>query len=163
LFMGEEWDSDRPFPFFCDFLGPLAEAIRKGRRNEFSDAYEKYDDAIPDPLAEETFQSAKLDWNGISMSKGRERLEFVRRLLASRRKHIVPHLARTSFGGTRLENDVLEAYWRLGNGKSLSLLANMSEHARARPEGWSAGSPVFGGVPPRSLAPYAVYWAIRDT
>ena len=32
LFMGEEWGTTRPFPFFCDFEPELAEAVRKGRR-----------------------------------------------------------------------------------------------------------------------------------
>jgi maltooligosyltrehalose trehalohydrolase len=39
LFMGEEWGSERPFPFFCDFHGALAQAVRKGRREEFKAAY----------------------------------------------------------------------------------------------------------------------------
>ena len=36
LFMGEEWGSRRPFPFFCDFAPPLDEAVREGRRREFA-------------------------------------------------------------------------------------------------------------------------------
>ena len=32
LFMGEEWSAAEPFPFFCDFEGELAEAVRQGRR-----------------------------------------------------------------------------------------------------------------------------------
>ena len=35
LFMGEEWGSKAPFPFFCDFKGDLADAVRKGRRAEY--------------------------------------------------------------------------------------------------------------------------------
>jgi malto-oligosyltrehalose trehalohydrolase len=55
LFMGEEWDSTQPFPFFCDFAGDLAEAVRRGRRREFAEAYARFGDAVPDPLAEESF------------------------------------------------------------------------------------------------------------
>src|SRR5947207_3740895 len=62
LFMGEEWGSTRPFPFFCDFQGDLAEGVRAGRRREFADAYAKYGDKIPDPLDEATVRSAQLDW-----------------------------------------------------------------------------------------------------
>ena len=51
LFMGEEWGSTKPFPFFCDFRGDLAEAVRSGRRKEFADAYARYGDEIPDPIA----------------------------------------------------------------------------------------------------------------
>ncbi len=58
LFMGEEWGSKAPFPFFCDFKGDLAEAVRNGRRKEFAGAYAKYGDEIPDPLDPLTFQSA---------------------------------------------------------------------------------------------------------
>src|SRR4029079_6154968 len=36
LFMGGEWASGRPFPFFCDFGPPLDEAVREGRRREFA-------------------------------------------------------------------------------------------------------------------------------
>src|SRR5712671_4112711 len=37
LFMGEEWGSKQPFPFFCDSQGALADAVRQGRRREFEE------------------------------------------------------------------------------------------------------------------------------
>ena len=51
LFMGEEWGSKAPFPFFCDFKGDLADAVAQGRRREYGWAYAKYGDEVPDPLA----------------------------------------------------------------------------------------------------------------
>ena len=51
LFMGEEWGSKAPFPFFCDFGGDLADAVRKGRRIELAWAYAEYGDEVPDALA----------------------------------------------------------------------------------------------------------------
>ncbi len=36
LFMGEEFGETRPFLFFTDFHGDLAEAVREGRRSEFA-------------------------------------------------------------------------------------------------------------------------------
>ena len=51
LFMGQEWGSRTPFPFFCGFEGALADAVREGRRKEFAWAYAKYGEEIPDPLA----------------------------------------------------------------------------------------------------------------
>ena len=39
MFMGDEWGARRPFPFFCDFQGELADAVRNGRRKEFAEAY----------------------------------------------------------------------------------------------------------------------------
>jgi 1,4-alpha-glucan branching enzyme len=63
LFMGEEFGSKAPFLFFCDFQGDLADAVRKGRRSEYDWAYAQHGDAVPDPLALSTFQSAVLDWD----------------------------------------------------------------------------------------------------
>ena len=54
LFMGEEWGSKAPFPFFCDFGGELADAVRKGRRIELAWAYAEYGDEVPDALAPST-------------------------------------------------------------------------------------------------------------
>ena len=69
VFMGEEWGATQPFLFFCDFSGELAEAVRKGRREEFSRFPEFADPErvakIPDPSAEATFLASKLDWSRI--------------------------------------------------------------------------------------------------
>src|SRR5262249_14239860 len=85
LFMGEEWGPTQPFPFFCDFSGDLAEAVRRGRRSEFAEAYERLGSEWPDPLAEETFRSAVLDWSAREREPHARRLALVRRLLAVRR------------------------------------------------------------------------------
>ena len=79
LFMGEEWGSKAPFPFFCDFEGDLADAVRKGRRREYAWAYAKYGDEVPDPLAPSTFQSAVLDWQRARPAAGQKRLALVQR------------------------------------------------------------------------------------
>ena len=51
--MGEEWGATQPFLFFCDYHGELADAVRKGRREEFSRFPEFADPErvakIPDP------------------------------------------------------------------------------------------------------------------
>ncbi|MBY0396522.1 MAG: malto-oligosyltrehalose trehalohydrolase, partial [Thermoleophilia bacterium] len=66
LFMGEEWAAPQPFPFFADFGGDLADAVRDGRRAEFAGFPAFQDpasrDRIPDPAAEATVRSATLDW-----------------------------------------------------------------------------------------------------
>ncbi len=80
LFMGEEWGSTAPFPFFCDFEGDLADAVRNGRRKEFAGAYAKYGDEVPDPLDETTFRSAVLDWNARDLPKAHRRLTLVQEL-----------------------------------------------------------------------------------
>ena len=102
LFMGEEWGSTAPFPFFCDFQGDLADAVRKGRRKEFAGAYAKYGNEIPDPLDEATFRSAVLDWNARELPKAHPRLTLVRDLLSVRRREIVPRLTGAQFGDAPL-------------------------------------------------------------
>jgi len=161
LFMGEEWGSNTPFPFFCDFHGDLAEAVRTGRRNEFRDAYQRHGDEIPDPLAEETFRAAKLDWDAWDAPAARERRELVRQLLAVRRKTIVPCLSHVRFSAAQLDGDILRADWTLGD-RRLHLLANLSDGEQARPEDHSRYHSLFGGTPPERLPPWSVYWAIGD-
>jgi maltooligosyltrehalose trehalohydrolase len=159
LFMGEEWGSCRPFPFFCDFHGDLADAVRQGRRAEFKSAYELLGDAIPDPLAEETFRSAILDWEACETPAGRRRLALVRDLLRTRRAIVVPRLAGSAFGAARWDDHVLTADWRLGDGSQLFLLANLSAE-KARPPRQRAGAPIWGDNPGPTLAAWSVFWSI---
>ena len=134
LFMGEEWGSRTPFPFFCDFKGGLAEAVRKGRRHEYEWAYQKYGNDVPDPLSETTFRSAVLDWDARAGS-GKQRLELVHDLLSVRRQHIMPRLAESRFGEAHVADDgLLNASWHLGGGARLWLTANLSDHTIPGPK-----------------------------
>jgi maltooligosyltrehalose trehalohydrolase len=160
LFMGEEWGAKEPFPFFCDFPEPLAAAVRKGRREEFKAAYAAYGDDIPDPLAEDTFRAAVLDWDARSSPSGRERRALVSGLLAIRRREIAQHLSKARFGVAQCAGDVLTADWRLGENRSLILLANLSDRAAERPARFGWGRPIWGGEPTGKIAPWAVFWSI---
>ncbi len=44
IFMGEEWGATQPFPFFCDFEGDLADAVREGTRVRSSPAFPEFQD-----------------------------------------------------------------------------------------------------------------------
>jgi len=158
LFMGEEWGSTRPFPFFCDFQGALADAVRKGRREEFKHAYDKSLGAMPDPLSEDTFRSAVLDWDARATPQGSRRLALVRDLLTARRR-IAPQLAGAKFGSAARVDCVLAANWSLPDRKSLTLLANLSDVGAARPGSFRPGEPLWGGSPPSRLPAWAVYWS----
>jgi maltooligosyltrehalose trehalohydrolase len=161
LFMGEEWGSKAPFPFFCDFEGDLAQAVRKGRLQEYKWAYDKYGDEVPDPLDAATFESARLDWETRGTPPGAKRLELVRELLAVRHREIVPRLDGARFGEAHASEDgLLTATWRMGDGATLRLIANLSPNEIAHHASQNAGTPIWGGVSGESLPPWSVVWRI---
>jgi maltooligosyltrehalose trehalohydrolase len=164
LFMGEEWGSKIPFPFFCDFKGDLAKAVRNGRRQEYAWAYAKYGDEVPDPLAQTTFQSAVLDWEARNGEAGRKRLALVQRLLAIRAQAIVPRLAGARFGEAHAgDNGLLTASWRMGDGATLRLTANLSGSAIAHRNEQAVGNSIWGnaiwgGEAGEAISPWSVHW-----
>jgi malto-oligosyltrehalose trehalohydrolase len=159
LFMGEEWGAKTPFPFFCDFEGDLADAVRQGRRDEFKRFPQFQDpaqrDKIPDPLAEATFLSAKLDWDRIDT----DWLEETTALLALRRRFVEPLLDHIASGGTyRVIGDgAVAVEWDAGDAGTLRLLANLSDgHFDEAAEG-----EVFHAVGEtgNGLGPWSVVWS----
>jgi malto-oligosyltrehalose trehalohydrolase len=141
LFMGEEWGAQQPFPFFCDFKGELAKAVREGRKREFAEAYADERIDVPDPLAEATVQSAKLDWAAAQSGAGGDRLALTRALLHARRRHIVP-LLRNLLPGDAMatfDGNLLQAEWRTPK-TALRLAA------------------IFSGAPPPALAVDTIIW-----
>ena len=131
LFMGDEWGAVERFPFFCDFKGKLADAVREGRRKEFAEAYAELGSEVPDPLLEETLRSASLDWSALTRPLHRERLAMVCRLFAVRKANIVPLLPALVPGASRasLQDGLLDARWPLRDGRALTLSANLSDRA----------------------------------
>ena len=161
LFMGEEWGSKAPFPFFCSFQGDLAEAVRKGRQQEYGWAYARYSDEVPDPLDPATFQSAILDWQSCTTPAGQQRLTLVRKLLDIRQREIVPRLAGAAFGGAKTHDDgLLTASWRMSDGKTLNLTANLSSADIIRQAPQTPGAAIWGGEPGDRLAAWSVFWRI---
>ena len=160
LFMGEEWGAQQPFPYFCDVHGQLADAIRSGRREEFSWFPEFADPnraaMIPDPLAKSTFLSAKLDWSRIDSGH----LGFYRAALAARREHVRPLLPRFERGGEAvvLGDQAVRVAWSTGT-RRLILDCNLSGSHRSFPvvdsAFWRYGETgsVFG--------PWSVRWSVE--
>lgn len=132
LFMGEEWGTHEPFPFFCGFSGDLAEAVTAGRRKEFAH-FKRFRnpaarDAIPDPCANHTFEQAKLDWQTQKHPSHREWLKLYHELLALRQRMIVPRLCDTCSGRFEiLSSHALHADWSLGGAAQLSVCVNLGE------------------------------------
>lgn len=137
LFMGEEWGATSPFLFFCDFEGPLADAVREGRRSEFKKFKAFADPAvrasIPDPLDPATFAASRLDWAEASEAGHAERRRLVQALLAIRRGHIVPGLAGMAPGASIMRHGAsgFTVAWQLANGSILTLQANLRDEPEA--------------------------------
>jgi malto-oligosyltrehalose trehalohydrolase len=168
LFMGEEWDARQPFLFFCDFGPDLSAAVRRGRREEFA-RFPDFQDAasrerIPDPTVAETFHASTLNWADLRREPGAGRLDWYRRLLAVRRREIVPLLARIRRGGRYrvLGDGAVVVRWAVAESGHLVLAANLSSGtvdgfppARGRVI-WQEGTAADGGA----FGPFAVRWSI---
>jgi len=82
IFMGEEYGERRPFQYFISHTDEqLVEAVRKGRREEFS--YFTGEGDTPDPQSEKTFLACKLSWDTDGHHTGL--LELYRSLIHFRR------------------------------------------------------------------------------
>jgi maltooligosyltrehalose trehalohydrolase len=134
LFMGEEFAASTPFRFFCDFGPELALSVANGRRHEFKRFAAFSSEAavarIPDPNAEASFSASKLKWPERHASPHRERLDFIRELLALRRRYLAPHLSnRMHAGEFTVVNGVLRLEWRLADDRTWCLMAHFGKHA----------------------------------
>jgi glycosidase len=143
LFMGEEFDAESPFLFFCDFGPELADAVREGRRREFARSASFADPAsraaIPDPNDAETFKRSRLDWRWRDQPGGavgthtpywpqQRRFFICRRLLALRRSQIEPLIPLIEHGGNAFVfgRGRLSAHWSTSDHRHLRLIANLT-------------------------------------
>jgi 1,4-alpha-glucan branching enzyme len=170
LFMGEEWGAVEPFYFFTDFEGELANAVREGRRNEFSRFADFADptarERIPDPQAESTYRRSILDWTKRRERSHRDTLDYYRGLLDLRRTEIMPRLGRVlphAGVGTATESGLLTVHWTLSDGSRLHLAAHLSAAAgyEAAPDIagrllWATSPAVARRNPLRDLPPWFV-------
>ena len=162
MFMGDEWGATEPFPFFCDFSGELANAVRDGRKKEFAATYAGSGADIPDPAAATTRAAAVLDWQALHNPIHAQRLALTTSLLKIRHQWIVPLLpSMTHAGNVTLQSGIMVACWPSGD-KTLLLIANLSGEAKPVPPNLVWGSPIWGPQPPDTLPPWSVYAAIGD-
>ncbi len=98
-------------------------------------------------------------------------LDFHRDLIALRKAEIVPRLKGTpGRSGTAevLEGGVLTASWTLGDDSRLTLVANMSAEATAKPPAMPDGRLLYATAGPDSehleqdLPPWTVAWFIAE-
>ncbi len=152
LFMGEEYAAPQPFPYFCDFGPDLAAKVREGRRREFS-RFERFRspgalDRLSDPTDAGTVRAARLDWDPPRGARQARMLDHYRRLLAIRRREIVPLIQNIRSGACieAQERGVLAVAWSLTDGGRLRLLANLTDRA----VGAAGGRPRATGPGPRA-------------
>jgi maltooligosyltrehalose trehalohydrolase len=85
LFMGEEYGERAPFLYFVSHSDPgLIEAVRRGRREEFSQF--QGEGVPPDPQSGETFLASKLHWEERQKGEHAALLAFYRELIRLRRE-----------------------------------------------------------------------------
>jgi len=175
LFMGEEFGASTPFFFFSDFTGDLAAAVTKGRRNEFAH-FAKFSapdtrDQIPDPNAEDTYLSSKLDWHSLTREDHALWLQFYRELLSIRQQQIVPHLK--AVHSTRVDLCAggmrgLSITWVLTDGTELTLVANLGEEwlgdvtSRTGQHVYFSSPEASRAIEQNRLPPWSVAWSIKS-
>ncbi|MBS0426053.1 MAG: malto-oligosyltrehalose trehalohydrolase [Proteobacteria bacterium] len=121
LFMGEEFAASSPFLYFCDFGPELAEAVSRGRREEFGRFAAFENEAalaqIPDPNAPSTFEASRLNADEAQSGMHALALEDTRAVLAVRAKEIAPRLpSRPGSGLWQTDGRVLYLQWLLDGG-----------------------------------------------
>jgi maltooligosyltrehalose trehalohydrolase len=85
LFAAEEWGASSPFRYFTGHESPeLAQAVRRGRREEFASFGWDFD-AVPDPQDPATFSISKLRWDERDEPVHADLLAWYRGLIAIRR------------------------------------------------------------------------------
>lgn len=152
LFMGEEYGETNPFPYFSDFQSPeLIEAIRKGRKAEFS--YFGWDGELRDPFDPETRAAAVPSWDWSSPVRGglRSLYATLLRLRKSEAGLRDPSHARTRLIGA----DVLEIVRGADGPSPVTVLFNLSDEAREVPTEFAARTPTLRSESPEFGAEFA--------
>jgi maltooligosyltrehalose trehalohydrolase len=119
VFMGEEWAASTPWQFFSSFPDPdLAEAVRKGRIEEFAE-HGWGEAEVPDPTDPATFRRSKLDWSELRNSLHSTMFALYRDLIALRR-------TRHELADPALDDFVVESArdWLVLHRGSLRVVAN---------------------------------------
>jgi maltooligosyltrehalose trehalohydrolase len=171
LFMGEEWGASTPFPYFSDFHGSLADAVRKGRCESLSKLDPKPSEEelrrAPDPQSPETFRSAKLLWHERSEVEHAPWVDLYASLLRVRREVVTPLLGglTKACGCYRvLRPGALEIEWSFAGGAKLCLQANLcaaetAGFAMRGKDRWVTGWVREDGT----MGPWSVRWGLDAT
>lgn len=105
LFMGEEYGERAPFPYFVSHSDPdLIEAVRKGRKEEFAEF--RWEGEPPDPQAEDTFLSAKLNRSLKNERENGMLFNFYKAVIQLRRQNAgLAHLSKETLDVLQIERE----------------------------------------------------------
>lgn len=174
LFMGQEWGTAQPFPYFCDLGEDLVAPVREGRHRELAAALELDHDRLItlDPFDETSYEMARLSWSDLDLPLHAAYQNYHRRLLELRQRVIIPRLKSLSAGsaGFRIFGELgLKAWWRFGDGSRLVLYANFGITPIDRiiaPAGrllFVTDDKCMDRMLDGSLAPLTAAWFLSDT
>ncbi len=86
LFMGEEYGEEAPFLYFTSHGDKnLIEAVREGRKKEFSDFMSG--EGPPDAQSEDTFKRSMLRWDFNGDEKKKKLLDYYKKLISLKKTH----------------------------------------------------------------------------
>lgn len=143
IFMGQEWAASAPFLFFTDHPEELGKLVTEGRRREFRH-FRMFSDEdararIPDPQAESTFSTSRLDWEETSRDPHVSMLSLYRALLALRKNETAIRYAQVgSFQAYALTESTLLLRQDADVGPSLLAVIQIHDAAEIDLEGHPA-------------------------
>lgn len=145
LFQGQEWGTRRPFQYFTDHTdAALAQAVRRGRREEFASAGWS-PEQVPDPQDPETFHRSKLDWREPADGRCEAMLKWHRDLIALRRSY--PELTDGRLDAVQVKLDESERWLAFRRGR-IAAACNFGETPRR--------VPLLRPPPPHQAEPTAI-------
>lgn len=153
LFEGEEWAASTPFQYFADHQDPeLAQAVREGRRHEFT-AFGWDPEDVPDPQARETFERSKLNWSELDQEPHASMLTWYRQLLSLRRN--IPELITGDLDDASAAYDE-RARWLAVSHGPITIACNLAEQTQPVPLPTPDATIVLASQPDIELQPGAV-------
>lgn len=128
IFQGEEWAASTPFLYFTDHQDPaLGEAVKNGRRSEFSD-FDWKPETIPDPQEEETFLRSRLEWKELTDPFHDRMLDWYRSLI--RVRFLLTDLNNGRMDLIRITFDEQARWFTMARGSSL-IACNFATESQA--------------------------------
>lgn len=128
LFMGQEYGETAPFLYFIDHNDPdLVEAVREGRKREFSSF--AWDQEPPDPDSPQTYEQSKLRWGSIDDAGHAAMLAWHRQLLSVRRQNLAFQGVLREQAWARKIGEEAMAIFRCNKGACAIALLNFGKQA----------------------------------